>query len=270
MHKSTEKVFESVIEKVSSITEVKSIGISGAKSQLPAAGEGDIDFFIYCDEIPDIEKRKKILSNLDTEICNIKMNIFEGGHWGTGDFIEINGVETWLMFFKITDVIRNIDEILSGKYPDKIDNYYYPIGRVGMLEKITILYDKNEFLKSLKEKLRIYPEALLKKLIDYHIDKLSDMEDIERAVYRKDVLFYHFALDIAIDHFLQAIFALNKTYFPSRKRSLSFINIFEIKPNYCGERILDIIQLGSQESNMKTSYELLLSLISELIELSKM
>ena len=268
MYKSSKKILESIVNKVSSIAEVKSIGVSGTVNPLPAAGEGDIDIFIYCDEIPEFETRRTILSSIDPDICNVKLNIFEDGNWGTGDYVEINGVETWLMYFKTSDTEKNVCQILNGEFPDKIDNYYYPIGRIAMLEKINILYDDNEFLRSLKDKLSTYPETLSKKIIEYHMDKLSDIEDMERAVYRKDVLFYHFALDIALDHFLQVAFAINKTYFPSRKRSLNFIRKFEKKTNNCEETLLEIIRLGGYESGLKDSYKLFLSLINELSELS--
>lgn len=38
--------------------------------------------------------------------------------------------------------------ILNGDYPDKLDNYYYPVGRCAMLKNINVLYDKNDFLYS--------------------------------------------------------------------------------------------------------------------------
>ncbi len=41
--------------------EVQSIGISGGKTPLPKAGEGDIDAFIYCDIISEFKKMKEEL-----------------------------------------------------------------------------------------------------------------------------------------------------------------------------------------------------------------
>lgn len=134
-----------------------------------------------------------------------KVDFFEGGHWGIGDFMRINGVETWLMYFSQKETISEIESILNGDYPDKIDNYYYPVGRCAMLKDIRILFDKDNFLSSLKEKLSQYPNTLAEMIMQYHLSELEDTEDLERAVNRKDVLFYHFAIDIAIDHFLRGI-----------------------------------------------------------------
>ncbi|KUO70569.1 MAG: hypothetical protein APF77_22075 [Clostridia bacterium BRH_c25] len=264
MNNNTEKIFEVLINRISKIQEVQSIGISGGKSPLPTAGEGDIDIFIYCDKIPEFERREAVINDLGDLLQNSKINIFQGGHWGSRDFTLINGVDTWLMYFTIDETLCEIEAILNGDYPDKLDNYYYPIGRCAMLKNITVLYDKNNFLNSLKNKLLEYPDELSRMLAKYHLTELDDTEDLERAVTRKDVLFYHFALDIAIDHLLQALFAINKVYFPSRKRTLEFISNFKIKPALCNEKLLDVVKLGSCPEDIEKSYTLWINLVSEL------
>lgn len=260
----TEGILDLLINSISDIKEVQAIGISGGKSTLPKSGEGDIDIFIYCDSIPEVEKRRAALNQLGSLLQDSKFYVFEGGHWGVGDFTLINGVETWLMYFTESVTEGDIDSILKVEYPDKLDNYYYPIGRCAMLKSINILYDKDGFLNSLKDRLAEYPESLAVKLVEYHLDELEDIEDLERAASRKDVLFYHFALDLAIDHFLQALFAMNRTYFPSRKRTLQFISDFDVKPEQCNERLLEVIKLGGNPEDVPDSYSLWIDLVAEL------
>lgn len=264
LHLSTEEIIDKLINSVSTMVEVQSIGISGSKSPLPKAGEGDIDIFIYCDSIPEVQKRKSIINQMENLFQDAKINAFEGGHWGVGDFGAVNGVEVWLMYFTLDKAIDEVEAILNGEYPDKLDNYYYPVGRCAMLKNINILFDKKGFLLSLKNRLKEYPEKLSETIGKYHLDALEDKEDLERAVGRGDVLFYHFALDIAMDHFLQALFSINKTFFPSRKRSLSFIERFRIKPDNCNERLLEIIKLGGYPEGIHESYSLLNDLVNEL------
>jgi len=260
----TEKIIDELINNISEMEEVQSIGMSGNKTPLPKAGEGDIDIFIYCDIIPTLKKRQAILAKLGAKIQESKVNIFEGGHWGTGDFVLINNIETWLMYFTVNETVTDVESILNGEYPDKLDNYYYPIGRCAMLRNINILYDKNDFLHTLKQRLFEYPDNLTEILSKYHLNELEDTEDLERAVTRKDVLFYHFAMDIAIDHFLQALFAINKIYFPSRKRSIEFIKNFNIKPENCDEKLLEVIKLGSYSEGINQSFELWSGMVNEL------
>lgn len=260
----TEKVVDILMCKIFEINGVQSIGISGSKKPLSKAGEGDIDIFIYCDTIPESKNRQAIINQLRDLLQESKINVFGGGHWGTGDFVLINGVETWLMYFTVSETLDDVESILSGEYPDKLDNYYYPIGRLAMLKNIDILYDRNNFLYLLKKRLSAYPDSLSKILADHHLAELEDTEDLERAVSRRDVLFYHFAMDIALDHFLQALFAINKNYFPSRKRTLNIIKNFSVKPERCDEQLLDIVRLGSCPESIDKSYELWTNMVNEL------
>jgi hypothetical protein len=260
----TETIFQKLIEKLSTLPEVASICISGSKTPLPQAGEGDIDLFIYCDTIPSPERRQSVIDQMGDLAQDGRVKVFAGGHWGEGDFLRINGVETWLMYFTQRDVSRNVDAILNGDFPDKLDNYYYPIGRCAMLQSCTVLYDPGDYLHSLKEKLRVYPAPLAEKLAGYHLKKLADVEDMQRAAARKDVLFYHFALEIAIDHFLQALFALNRTFFPSRKRSLLFLARFDVQPADCANRLLEVLRLGGAPEGIPQSYALWAGLVEDL------
>lgn len=263
----TEKIIDTIINNISEMSEVQSIGISGSKTPLPRAGEGDIDIFIYCDGIPNFEKRQSLINKLGNQIQKAKVNFFEGGHWGIGDFVLINGIETWLMYFTVSETITDVESILNGKYPDKLDNYYYPIGRCAMLRNMNVLWDKSNFLFDLKERLSEYPDNLAKILVEYHLGELEETEDLERAAVRKDVLFYHFAMDIAIDHFLQALFAINKIYFPSRKRTLDFIENFNIKPEGCTEKLLKVIKLGGFSEGINQSFTLWRDMVNELKKL---
>lgn len=260
----TKEITELLTDCISTMKEVQSIGITGSKKQPPNAGEGDIDVFIYCDTIPEFEKRQAIINQMGDLLQEGKCNVFEGGHWGIGDFVLINGVETWLMYFTVDETLNDVESILNGDYPDKLDNYYYPIGRCAMLKDINVLCDKNNFLYSLKKRLTIYPDKLAEILIQYHLDDLEDTEDLDRAVIRKDVLFYHFAMDIAIDHFLQALFAMNKIYFPSRKRTLDIIKNFIVKPEGCDEQLLDVLRLGACSESINSSYILWNNMVNNL------
>jgi hypothetical protein len=265
----TQKILDSMIESISEMREVQAIGMSGSKSPLPAAGEGDIDIFIYCSCIPEPAAREAALKNVGGRLEGININTFQGGHWGTGDLVHINGVETWLMYFTVSEASSELDAILEGRYPDKVDNYYFPIGRCAMLRSINVLYDRNTFLCSLKKRLNEYPDSLAGILIQYHLSELEDTEDLERATARKDVMFYHFALDIALDHFLQALFALNRCYFPSRKRSLEHMENFSLKPEGCSARLLETVRLGGSSDCIARSYGLWSDLVKDLGKLCR-
>ena len=260
----SEEILAQLLEEIASIDLVQSVGISGGKLEIPEAGQGDIDIFIYCKTIPEEGIRKKAMNQIQHMLGAIKTTVFAGGKWGVGDYTLINGIETWLMYFTTIENDSYVEDILKGRYPDKVDNYFYPVGRCAMLKDINIMIDKEEYLEKIKRRLAVYPEELKSVVTNYHRELLLDVEDLERAVGRGDVLFYHFAIDLAIDHFLQALFALNRTYFPSRKRSLQFIDGFDNKPLCCNEKLLEVIRLAGTVEGMNESYKLWTELVAEL------
>ena len=260
----TEEILDRLVSHISGLDAVQSIGISGSKSPLPKKGEGDIDLFLYCDELPSLEKRQAILYGMHDIIEESKANVLEGGRWGSGDFMLINGVETWLMYFTMRETLSDVESILSGEQPGKLDNYYYPVGRLAMLKNMTVLFDRGNFLYGLKSRLTNYPPKLGETLTAYHLDALCDTEDLLRAVSRRDALFYHFALDLALDHFLQALFAMNSTYFPSRKRTLEYLKNFKVQPRDCASRLLEVVRLGGEGETVPQSFALWESLTEEL------
>jgi len=262
------KNYNRLIEAVAALPEVLSIGKSGGAA-LPAAGESDIDVFIFCDAIPDIEKRRAAANLLGDCVTDLRVGASSGKHWGTCDFAVFGRTEVCLMYFTVARMNAEIESVLSGARPDKEDNSFYPTGRCASFLTMHILCDKGGYIAGMQERLRAYPEPLATRLARHHLDRLSDVEDLERAVGRKDALFYHFALDLALDHFLQALFALNRCYFPSRKRTLSFIGTFEKKPARCAERLLDVVAHGSDGETVSRSYEEFASLCRDLSAVSE-
>jgi len=265
-----------IISEIRSIENIKSIGLSGGLTDIPVAGKGDFDIFLYCDEIPDIKKREMVLERVvkkddinNSILTDLEIQKFISDKWGDCDYFKINGIDTWLMYFKVDSVIEDLNKVLNGEYLDRVDNYFFPIGRVAMFQNLSILYDKEEFLKEIKLKIQEYPLILKTRMIKYNLELVEDFEDLERAVDRKDTLFYHFALDISLDHFFLCLFALNNCYFPSRKRTLKFINKFKIKPIECEERLILIIKLGSDKNTLEKSFKLYKNLIFELKNIIK-
>ncbi len=244
---------------------ILSVGLSSGEEPLPKAGEGDLDVFVYCDNIPEESLRQSWYKNLPTSfVSELHLTVFEHPFWGIGDSMRLNGVETWIMYFVVEEEIRYVQEILHGNHLQKTENYNYPVGRCAMFQKMKPLLDKNGFLSGMKELVAVYPDSLAQRMLEFHSEQLRDTEDLERAVARKDVLFYHFALDLALDHFLLALFGLNRVYFPSRKRSLDDLSTFQQKPVRCEERLLHILHVGALPETLGESFYEWTILVQEL------
>jgi len=267
MHWEILQSYNRLINAVTAMPEVMSVGKSGGAA-LPEEGEGDIDIFIFCDVVPSDEKRFSAVKSLGDCTTDMHVGSSSSKHWGICDYILFGRTEVCLMYYSISDMNKEIEATLSGARPTKEDNYFYPTGRCASFLDMHILCDKQGYIAEMKEKVNTYPDALRIHLIRYHLELLADVEDLERAVCRKDVLFYHFALDLSLDHFFQALFALNRCYFPSRKRSLMLIETFPHKPVQCAVRLLRIIALGAHSESIMNSYSEFLSLSRELSTIS--
>ncbi|HYF93665.1 MAG TPA: DUF4037 domain-containing protein [Symbiobacteriaceae bacterium] len=246
-----EKQLEQLVEAVARIPGVQAIGHSGGSRPLPVPGEGDIDLFVYCSAIPEEAARHAALSRAPA--AGVKTGVLAGGSWGVADAVDLGGVETWLMYFTLDELWDEVETTLRGDRVARVDDYYYPVGRLAMLQGIGVLFDPGGLFTHIKERIAVYPDRLAKANLRFHLPRITDEEDFGRAVSRQDVLFYHFTLDLCLDHFLQALFALNRV-FPSRKRSLQYIAGFRTKPADCERRLLRVVALGARAETLSESY----------------
>jgi len=256
--------YNSLIKNLCEIDGVVSIGKSGGEN-IPEHSESDIDIFVFCSQVPDAQTRQTTIGKVDASW--LKISETAGRFWGVCDFATINDTDICLMYFNISDMNDEIESVLNGSRLDRESEYFYPTGRCDTFLLMYILYDKTGYITNMKEKLSVYPLSLAEKLYNHHIRKINDGEDFGRAIARNDVLFYHSVLELATDHFLQALFALNKYYFPGRKRTLQFIGSFRHKPSNCSERLLEVIELGAKPDTLAQSYDIWIGLCKELSDM---
>jgi hypothetical protein len=261
-----EELLNELVRRIASHGTVRAMGLSGGERPLPGPGEGDIDLFVYCTEIPGVVEREEWLA--PPGMTEVQVGRLSDGHWGQGDSLVLAGVETWLLYFTVSEAREELEAVLRGEYLERLDNYYYPTGRLAMWKTMRALYDPDGLLASFRQRVQDYPASLARALSAHHMRALADVEDLERAVVRRDPLFYHFALDLALDHFLQALFALNREYFPSRKRSAQYIERFQVKPPECIGRLERVLASGGEGETLEESYRLWRGLVEDLEELA--
>jgi hypothetical protein len=61
---------------------IRAIGMSGGERPFPEPGEGDIDLFIYCTEIPTGSERQKMLMSLRGKVEQVEIGKLASGHCG--------------------------------------------------------------------------------------------------------------------------------------------------------------------------------------------
>lgn len=259
----THQEFDTLLHTLQLLPSLLAIGKAGGET-LPEDGFSDIDLFLFCKQIPAPEVRELNYALLPRSIRVVEFGSVEHPHWGLVDSILIGEQEVYLMYFTRSTFDESIDAILLGERTEREKNYFYPTGRLASIQGMYTFYDLDGYLTNMKSRVSTYPDALRDAILSRSLAKIDDEEDFMRAISRNDVLFYHSTLDLALDRFLQTLFALNRTYFPSRKRSLEFIRGFAIKPEDCEARLEQVVALGACPDTLEESYQVWQSLCYEL------
>lgn len=254
---------DNLVREISKCEAVKGIAQTGDINATLVPGQSDIDLFVLCTNIPSLEERKRMYSMFSNQYTKCTLNVCNGGMWGYGDILLIGGIEIMPMYYTIEEMESYLNEILQGKHLRVIGGFY-PTGRLSSVETINILYEEGSTWSDLKEMVKRKPAVLFKKLYQHHIIRVLNDEDLGRVILRKEVLFYHQVLERSLDHLLQALFALNRTYFPSRKRMEEYIHRFENKPIDCYERLIKIIEMAASGETMVESVRDLRELTREI------
>jgi hypothetical protein len=254
---------DNLVREISKCEPVKGIAQTGDINATLVPGQSDIDLFVLCTNIPSLEERKRMYSMFSDQYTKCTLNVCSGGMWGYGDILLIGEIEIMPMYFTIEEMESFLKETLQGKYLGAIGEFY-PTGRLSSVETINILYEESSAWSDLKEMVKRKPSELFEKLYQHHITRVLNDEDLGRVILRKEVLFYHQVLERSLDHLLQALFALNHTYFPSRKRMEEYIHRFENKPIDCYERLIKIIKMAASGETMVESVRDLRELIREI------
>lgn len=259
----TREAKDILVSEVSKLKQVKGIGQTSDVNEVLVPGQSDIDMFVLCTEIPSCEERMECYSKHDVLYSDCMMKVCEGWLWGTGDILVVNGVDTMFMYFTIEEMNHYVSEVLEGKHMDK-EGDFYPVGRLATIHNMNVLYEEDSIYTKLIERVKDFPEDFAKKMFFFHLWAALDEEDVGRVLLRKEIFFYHQVLENALDHLLQAVYTLNKTYFPSRKRVQKYMNSFTKLPENCYERFQHVIENSVHEETIEESVKELQNLRDEI------
>lgn len=257
---------EELVSKLSSGDKIMGIGQTGSLDVKLIPGKSDIDLFVLCTEVPTEEERKKYYDMVESTDFKLQMAVCNGGQWGYGDILTADGIDVMPMYFTIKEMQEYLKEVLECKHLDK-DGRFYPVGRLASISSINILYERDNVWTSLKDMVNDKPVSFFKTWFESEIGQVLDEEDLGRCELRREVLFFHQVLENALDHLLQALYAVNYCYFPSRKRTMSAIDSFRDKPDDCYEKLIKIILNGAKEDTIVKAIEDLRKITEEVYEI---
>jgi len=263
MNNVLEKVIDSLVSSVIKMPEIRSVGINIGSPAAAASGDG-VDIYVFCDSIPCMEDRYAAMCGHG--LRNIRPNAFKGdaaNGCGTRDSAAYDSATVNVTYFVSQEIAAFVDTVAKGERFAE-ENGVWPTARLAAIRSLRVIHDREGFLAGLKQKLDVYPQPLAGKILDRYKKVIGGGEELALAASSGDVIFYHSALDAALEAFLQVIFVMNGQYFPGRRAASLCMEDFKLKPDRCGARLVRVVGLGASAASLADSYKLWRELAREL------
>jgi predicted nucleotidyltransferase len=268
-----ELIIEKVITSLKTIKGIEAIVLGGSRAKGNYSAKSDIDIGIYYsnDSELDLMELKRVATELDdTHRTNLITRIGEWGPWiNGGGWLCIDGVATDFLFRNINKVATVIDDCLNKKIT--ID--YQPGHPHGFVNTIyiaetyycKILWDTNNLLVNLKDKITPYPLPIKTGIVDKFLWEAGFSNSIAyKGLLKNDIVYTTGCIYRVISCLMQVIYALNETYIMNEKGSLANIDTFKIIPEAFKEKVENIfLSLTSDTKNMKNILDELSGVIKE-------
>ena len=233
---------EIFLKKYIKLKEVEAIAIGGSKSAKTDDNKSDIDIYIFSTNGISIIDRKNIIEPISSK--------FEIGceYFGSGDEFFVDSLEQQfdVMYWDINWFESVVDNTWFKYYPQN----GYTTCFLYTLKNFDIIYDKNNWLHNLQEKINLpYPQKLKENIINRNLMLMKDKpfasyyEQIEKALLRNDVVSTNHRISAFIASYFDVIFAINEQLHPGEKRLIQFAkNNCKILPKDFEENLISLFK----------------------------
>lgn len=253
------KLAKEVTNTIKPLKEIKSISIYGAVALGFQDKYSDIDLVALCDEIPKIEKRKKILDRLkNTRFIDIPNK-------SGMDYFVYKETDISIEYKKIKEFERLIREFKKGEiifeqFSTVISKFYF--GKS--------LYDPKGIFRRLKKKVPkpkfnigiIGLVDYLNKTCNGDVGPIGDR--LKKAIERKNLINIHLEFSSLINAIIIVLYTLNGFYYLTPKWVPSYIKKMKLKPKNTEKKLNELSRLGNSPSLINKKRRILKSLVEDL------
>ncbi len=227
------------------VTGVVAIALGGSYARGTAGPDSDLDLGLYYREQapPDVEAIRRLAAELNDFAGPVVTQLYEWGQWVNGGaWLTIEGQRVDFLYRNVDQLDRVIADCQEGRTVDDFwqqppygfFNYIY----LGEVHTCRALYDPDGLLALLKARVRVYPEALKRKIVQGHLWSAAlTIETTAKLAARGDVYSTVGGLARIAASLTQVLFALNETYFVTDKDALWAIDAFPLRPEGYSRRV---------------------------------
>lgn len=244
MNETIEKILNQFIE----LPEVEAIAIGGSTSAKTSDNNSDIDVYVFSKTGISLKKREQIIKPISTK------HEIGGEYFGSGDEFLVDEINQQLdiMYWDKNWFEGVVENIWVKHYPSN----GYSTCFLFTLKNFNIIYDKNNWLKNLQEKINTeYPTELQKNIIHRNIMLMKDKpfasyyEQIEKAIKRNDITSINHRISAFVASYFDVIFAVNKQLHCGEKRLINYVkNNCSIIPNNFEENLQKLFKQPNDQT----------------------
>ena len=231
------QVLEKFIELLVQVQEIKAIVLGGSYARGTAKTESDIDIAIYYSEANplNISLIQKIVREMNPS--STATELYEWGAWVNGGaWIETESGKIDLLYRSLEHIDRVIQESFTGvhscDYLQQPPYGFYSVTYLGETATCVPIYDPENLIQAMKERVKVYPEALKKGIIQQNLWSVEfTLLHAKKCANGNDLYSTTGCITRILSCLTQVLFALNEIYFISDREALNAIEHFQISPN---------------------------------------
>ena len=230
---------ERIVNSLKGIKGVEAVVLGGSRASGTFNEKSDIDIGIYYSEgsILDLKELNIVATKLDdSHRLDLVTSIGEWGPWiNGGGWITIDEVPTDFLFRDLKKVGSVIEDCLNKNIT--ID--YQPGHPHGFVNAIyvaetfycKVLWDKNESISKLKNRITPYPEAIKIGIINKFLWEAGFfIKIIKKSLSRNDIVYTTGCMYRIVSCLIQVLYALNEVYIMNEKGAMDEIDFFQFQP----------------------------------------
>lgn len=271
------ELIERLVAKLKAVVGVQVIVLGGSHASGDQRLDSDIDIGLYYreDSPLDIQHIRTIATELNDFPDPV---VTQSGQWGRwvngGAWLTIQGQRVDFLYRDIDFVAQILDDCLRGEIqfdalqqiPYGFHSYIY----CTETQICHILYDPAGIIPSLKAKVARYPSPLKQKILNTFLwDASFACEIAQKSLKRGEIYFLAGCFTRIASDLVQALYALNETYFISDKRLYRDEQRFTLKPVNFTEQIDTILgAIGTNQQKLEETLQATHALLGEMVALA--
>lgn len=242
-------------------SQVEAIGLSGSSTRGLKDSWSDTDLCVFVSgPIPSMQDRQEYyttqgISEIKYLDGDLEVSRIDG--------LKLAG-ETYDFLWMDLSEARNYLMAMASDFD--CDEYL-----VGGLEGTTALFDPTGHIQALQDLVPEYTDHRARHRVRLHIEKahfsIFGLDWARKAPARNDTFSYTFNLNIAIDHFVLALLALNRKWRCHEKRLLQQIDMLRLAPHNVSARLESVLLFQGADLDLGANSDQVKQLFTELASL---